>query len=1512
MRETAPRLSVVGIGASAGGLAPLRTFLSALPPDTGMTFVVVTHLSPQHESILAELLQPHTPMPVQQVTERVQMQPNHVYVIPPAKRLVVLEGHLDLTNFDMPRGQRLQIDTFFRSLAEHHGDGGAVILSGSGSDGAVGIQHIKERGGLLLVQDPAEAEYDGMPKSAIATGLVDIVAPVAELAAQLVAAKRTGAALELPTDPAQLSPAAEETLLQLLTHLRVRTGHDFSGYKRATVLRRIGRRMQVAQLFSLTAYLHRLRQDGEEVRALYRDLLIHVTEFFRDPDAWEVLAQTVIPQLFAGKGRDESVRVWTVGCATGEEAYSVAMLLLEYAGTLPHPPQIQVFASDLGELALDFARRGIYPEAIAANISAAQLERFFVQENSHYRVRDLLRERVLFTGHNLLQDPPFSKLDLVLCRNLLIYLQRPLQERVFETFHYALRPNGYLFLGSAESPESITMLFETVDKQYRIYRRSQQSQNTLVLPSLPLQPGRLPSPAQAERTGGEPAPKEGMAQPWLMETVAPPSLVVDTNYQVLQLSETAGRYLHHPAGALTADVLRLVRAELQADLRTALFRALETGKATLTNPVPVRFNGAPHPVALLVRPVRLNAERAQALIFFLEDETPVNAAMASGEGEAQTASVQQMQAELGQAQQQLQALREEYETTVEELRSANEELQSTNEEYRSTMEELETSKEELQSINEELQTVNLELRSKVEETAQANSDLHNLFAATEIATLFLDRELKIKRYTPRAADLFNLMPPDLGRPILHLRTSLHYTQLEEDTRLVLRNLVPIERELQDAEGHWYQVNVRPYRTPDDRIDGIVVTFVDITGSKRAEAALRESQERLQLALAAANMGTFIWYPEEDRGEPDARMLALFGQPADGTLTLAKALAKLIHPDDRAGYAEAVTRASDPASDGALRTDIRVLHPDGEVRWLAITAQVFFAGKLRQAVRMVGAAIDITERKQLEAALRANEEQQAFLLQLSDMLRPLTDPVAVQAEACRLLGEYLGVDRAYYVEVDEAKEEARVHQNYLRGDSPSLVGAFPLAEVGWTVPYLRRGETVVVADTQTAEIVPDADRGWMADLQMHAHISMPIIKQGELMGALCVTELAPRIWTEMDVELTRETAERIWATLVRASAEEALRESEERYRLLVESAQEYAIFMLDGAGHITSWNTGAERVFGYSEEEALGLDEAILFTEKDRAAGVPADEMTTATREGQASDDRWQRRKDGSHFWASGVVEALRHPDGELRGYVKVLRDNTQQKQAEEALQQFNARLEQQVAERTQQVRVLVSQLAMSEQEERQRISQVLHDDLQQRLYAIRFQLNILHDALGGHLESTVEEEAQHLFAQLEEQLAAVIGQTRTLSIDLSPPVLEGEGLDTALGWLATQMQQQYGLSIQVQSTEDLPAMSANLRVLLFQIVRELLFNVVKHAGVAEATVVLRHADEEFRIEVIDQGMGFDATAILENPKQSHGLRQNQQRIELIGGQMQIESNPEGGTHVTLTCPLPVEDRAARA
>ena len=636
-REPANRppdnLTIIGIAAAAGGLVPLRTFLAALPPDTGMTFVVVTQLAPDQARALPDTLRSAAALPVTQVRTRAALAHNHIYIIPADKRVLVAAGHLELVELEPMQERRLQIDLFFRTLAEQHGDGAAVILSGAGSDGALGIRAVKDKGGLLLVQAPEEAEYDTMPRSAIATGLVDAVAPAADLAALLVAAKRTQAQLQLLHDAHRLAPADQRILAEIVAQLQHNTGQDLRGYKEATILRRVGRRMQVVQVATLAQYLDRLRGDTVEAEALYRDVLIHVTEFFRDAEAWEVLARVAIPQIFAGKAPGEPVRVWAAGCATGEEAYSVAMLLKEYAEKLDRRTEIQVFASDVGRTVLDFARKGVYPEAIAADVSPARLARFFAHAHGSYRVRSELRDIILFAPHNLLQDPPFSRLDMVICRNVLIYLRRPMQQHVFRTFHYALRPRGFLFLGSSEAIDDRDELFEAAEKRHRLYRRHYDS-STLppVLPALP----RASAPAPLHSTAG-PEQQHYL----LLEEIGLPSVLVDEQNQVLHISETAWHYLAQPPGLPTEDLLRLARPELQRPLQLALRRAFEHQGNAQTRPVPVQFDGHSRLVTVLVRP---SARQRRALVQFWEsDETelPPGASAAADRQDREIADFEQ-------------------------------------------------------------------------------------------------------------------------------------------------------------------------------------------------------------------------------------------------------------------------------------------------------------------------------------------------------------------------------------------------------------------------------------------------------------------------------------------------------------------------------------------------------------------------------------------------------------------------------------------------------------------------------------------------------------------------------------------------------------------------------------------------------------------------------------------------------------------------------------------------------
>ncbi|MCB0184390.1 MAG: PAS domain-containing protein, partial [Caldilineaceae bacterium] len=700
------------------------------------------------------------------------------------------------------------------------------------------IQSIKEGGGLILVQDPAEAEFDSMPRSAIATGLADLVAPVAELATQLVSAKRTRAALELPSDPTNLSNAAEQLLVQILTQLRLRTGHDFSGYKRGTILRRIGRRMQLVQAPTLGDYIQRLRQSDEEAELLYRDLLIHVTEFFRDREAWETLGREIIPQLFAGKGRDDHVRVWTVGCATGEEAYGLGMLLLEHAATLNFPPHIQLFASDLGRLALDFAREGAYPEAIAANVSEARLARFFEQDNSHYRVRNELRDLVLFTPHNLLQDPPFSRLDLIICRNLLIYLQPLAQRKALSLFHFGLIARGILVLGPSESVGELKDEFETCNNRWRVFRKRR---DVRLPPDL-----RLPLPSNLDTQAGRPiaAPvRTGVALPSrslllaydrLLEHFVSAAFLIDENRDLVHVFGDATRYIQPRAGRLSMDVLELVNAEFKPVLASVIQRVRSGTKSHVATTVRYRDQDATKIVKLEVVKLSDQASSQTWFLITFDEETRVKR-QPDAEDEASAALLKQ--GHVDDLETELRYTKESLQTTVEELETSNEELQATNEELVASNEELQSTNEELHSVNEELYTVNAEYQNKIAELTELTADMDNLLESTEIVTVFLDEGLAIRKYTGRIEEWFDFVPADLGRRISAFSNNLNYPGLVDDIREVLREGNPREREIQDHAGSWLHLRLHPYRR-DAEARGVVMTLIDITNLKQTRAKLQ--------------------------------------------------------------------------------------------------------------------------------------------------------------------------------------------------------------------------------------------------------------------------------------------------------------------------------------------------------------------------------------------------------------------------------------------------------------------------------------------------------------------------------------------------------------------------------------------------------------------------------------------------------------------------------------------------
>jgi two-component system CheB/CheR fusion protein len=847
---------IVVIGASAGGIKPLQAFFEDAPTHGGAAFIVVVHLDPEHRSELPHIIAARTRMPVQQVQDREKLLADHVYVIPPDRRLQIIDHEVSATPFDEPRGKRAPIDLLFRSVAERLGDGVAIILSGAGSDGSLGVRAVKESGGIIFVQDPVEAEYGSMPRSAIATGVVDVVAPVRELATRLANVlslkQKTGKLVEEPD-------LDEDLLRKILTLLRTRTGHDFSQYKRATVVRRIARRMQVTHSEELESYYEVLHENLDEALALMSDLLISVTTFFRDRESFAQLQHSVIPRLFVDG--IESVRVWVAGCATGEEAYSIAMVLLEEAAKHELRPTIQVFASDLNARALWKAREGRYPASIETDVSEERLRRFFTREGDTYRVRQELRDIVLFATHDMVKDAPFSRIGLITCRNVLIYLDRELQEQVCATFHYALSPGGYLMLGASESADHPLGLFRLVDRSARLFQSTAVSSDRRLLPNL-LAPVRIREQLMHSSRALNPTAvlSEAATHRRVLEKLAPPSILVDEHHRVMHMSETAGRYLQPSGGPLSGDVVDLVRQELRFELRSALHRVFERKVATVSLPLLVRFNGHRHRVHLHVNAPGDDEEPRSAVVMFIEGEAVADDFAMTGQ-EANNEVVHRLTQELELTHARLRTVRDESDTANAELRASNEELQSINEEYRSTSEELETSREELQSINEELLTVNTELKLKLETVSRAHSDLQNLMAATDFGTLFLDSGLSIKRFTDRVTELFSLTPTDEGRPITDFTHQLEYDTFSKDIRSVLSELTPIRREIRSRRNRWFDIRMRPYRTGDGRIDGVVITFVDITDRRAVEEALRIGERQLRQQKRLVEMSRepiFVW------------------------------------------------------------------------------------------------------------------------------------------------------------------------------------------------------------------------------------------------------------------------------------------------------------------------------------------------------------------------------------------------------------------------------------------------------------------------------------------------------------------------------------------------------------------------------------------------------------------------------------------------------------------------------
>ena len=865
---------VVGIGASAGGLAAFEAFFSAMPADSGVAFILVQHLAPDHKSMLVELIARHTRMQVFEVEDGMVVQPNCIYVIAPNFDMAFINGALQLLPPGAPRGHRCPVDFFFRSLAQdHHARAIGIVLSGTGSDGAQGIRAIKGEGGMAMAQNSESTQYDGMPRSAVATGLVDFVLAPAKMPAQLMAyinhafTDHASAALSQSTAPVL---RVDDTLKKIFVLLRAQTGHDFSGYKVNTIHRRVERRMAVNQIVQKDDYILYLRKNPAEVDALFRDLLIGVTSFFRDPDAFRALEDEAIVRLLSNKAASAPIRVWVPGCSTGEEAYSIAILLQERMDALKTSFKLTVFATDLDSAAIEHARAGVYPASIADDISPERLARYFTEEpgGGFFRINKLIRDILVFSEQSVVKDPPFSRLDLISCRNLLIYMGPELHKKLMPLFHYSLNQAGFLFLGTSESVGEFVELFATLNRTQKLFQRKDDgsTQRLSLTRFLPKVAGKNAAPSRAGRAGIDAATQfRDLAEQTLLQHYTPVGALVNERGDIFHIHGRTGMYLEPAPGEAELNILKMARQGLRPALSRALHKAATTHEAVSCIDLRVKTNGDYSAVNVKVQPVATDVSDQPLFLVVLElaglpSSEPPRAAsiltVAAGADERApeiSAQVAALKNDLKEKEEYLQTTTEELETSNEELKSANEEMQSINEEMQSTNEELETSKEELQSVNEELATVNAELQGKVSDLSLANNDMNNLLAGTGVGTIFVDHHLRIQRFTPAITQVMNLIATDVGRPIGDIVPNLKgYPDFVTDVRQVLDTLVPKLLDVQNTTDKWFALRIRPYRTLENVIEGVVVTFSDITELKEARDVLQESTALRRLAVVVSD------------------------------------------------------------------------------------------------------------------------------------------------------------------------------------------------------------------------------------------------------------------------------------------------------------------------------------------------------------------------------------------------------------------------------------------------------------------------------------------------------------------------------------------------------------------------------------------------------------------------------------------------------------------------------------
>ncbi len=1413
---------IVGVGASAGGLDAFTQLLKALPADTGMAFVFVQHLDPHHESQLPEILAASTAMPVRTVEDGMAVRPDEVFVIPPNATMILEDGVLRLVHRNP--GLHLPINAFFESLARVQGGRAiAIVLSGNASDGSLGVRAIKEECGLTFAQDEATAQHAGMPRNAVATGAIDYVLSPMEIARELVHLSRHP--FVRPPQPnrgeEEVLPQANGDLKKILNVLRTSTKVDFNHYKQNTVRRRIGRRMIVKRARTIGEYARLLDGQPEEVQELYRDLLISVTNFFRDPEAFDELSRLLRDQL-AIRNSVEPFRVWVPGCATGEELYSLAICLKELIDELELNTPVQLFGTDISELALDRARAGTYSDLIAQDVSAERLRRFFVRVDRGYQVNKSIRESCVFARQDVTNDPPFGHTDLISCRNLLIYLDSALQGKVLPVFHYSLNPTGLLLLGSAESIGAANDLFTVIDKQHRIYgRKAAPLRLTLQLTAAgAVRESADPVKARVTLSGIDLQKKVDLV---IQSKYAPAAVVIDPEMQILHFRGHTGFYLEPPQGEANLNVLRMAREGLAAPLRKAIEAAAKQNISIRQTGIAVEHRGERRDINLEITPIAgaSPGERYFLVVFeqaSVNSRRPEPAVVPTREVEpsdyrpALEAQVRDLQQQLAETREQLRNTNEDHEASSEELRAANEEVRSANEELQSTNEELSTTKEELQSANEELTTLNEELQNRNQDLDALNNDLSNLLSAVEIPFLMLDNELRLRRFSAAAEKVLNVRGIDIGHPVTHLDGRIDLTGFYQPMRKVIETLSVERCDIQDKEGHWFSTTVRPYRTIDNRIAGAVIVFVDIDPLKRTLRAVEQARDYAEGMIETVR-------------EP---LLVL-----DGDLRVQRATP---------AFYEAF-RVSRGETEGRLLYDLgngqwnipRLRELIGEALFRNQSFQDF---EIEHEFPHIGRR---TMRLNARRISRENDERRTVLLAIEDVTERRE-----QAE----------------VRYQRLFETAKDGMLIFDAESERLtdVNPFFVELTGYGRERLIGRRLSEMELFQTApEVI-----GTVAEARSHEIVRHDNVRSITIDGRHIETELIANSYPVGGQQVVQVNVRDVTK---RNRAVRALQQSEERFRLLIDSVRDYALFQTDQSGRITSWNSGAERLLGYSEPEIIGQSASRVFTPEDAASGEADRELETARSAGRAEDERWHIRKDGSRFFASGVLTTVHDEAGRLLGFTKVMRDITERQRAEE---QIRASLR-----------------------EKEILLKEVHHRVKNNLQVIASLLSLQSEYLVDPRDIAMLEDMKNRVRSIAAIHEMLYGSTNLSRIDFAG----------YLNSIAKDLMSFYSQSanrIQLNIRSEPIILDITQAVPCGLIVNELLTNTFKHAfpdNRSGAIEVAFHChDERCVLEISDNGVGLPENLDPQNST-SMGLQLLTLLVQQIKGKLEIDRN--SGTRFTI-------------